>query len=78
VFSLHTDARGRIWIGTNKGLAIYDGERFALHGPESGLNAETVFAIATEQGADGVEAAWVGGFGGVAWFPYGVDDEGND
>ncbi len=67
VFALHTDAAGRLWIGTNKGLPIRDGEAFTLYGPESGLNVQSIFAIATSG-----EAAWVGGFGGVTWFPSGL------
>lgn len=70
VFSLHVDDRDRLWIGTNRGLAIRDGETFKLYGREAGLETDTIFAIDT----DG-DVAWVGGFGGLTWFPYGLDAE---
>ena len=68
VFALHTDARGRLWIGTNRGLAILDGGTFTRFGPEAGLQTQTIFAIATHD-----DVAWIGGFGGVTWLPYGLE-----
>ena len=73
VFALHTDAAGRLWIGTNQGLAIRDGGAFTLYGPESGLSVQSIFAIATSG-----ETAWVGGFGGVTWFPSGLGPQSGD
>jgi len=67
IFSLHTDAAGRLWIGTSQGLALREGEGFAAYGAESGLNVQSIFAIATSG-----DTAWVGGYGGVTWFPYGL------
>lgn len=68
IFALHFDESGRLWIGTNRGLAIMDHERITKFGGESGLNVESIFAIDTSG-----DAAWVGGFGGATWFPYGLD-----
>ena len=70
VFALHTDEGGRLWVGTNKGLAIFENGEFTRFGPESGLNIQSVFAVATAG-----DTAWVGGFGGITWFPYGLDPE---
>lgn len=73
VFALHTDEAGRLWVGTNRGLAILDGGKFTLYGPESGLNVQSIFAIATSG-----DTAWVGGFGGVTWFPAGLGSKPKD
>lgn len=62
VFMLHVDGRGRLWIGTNDGLAWLDGEKFKVLSTQDGLFSNTVFSMAT--GVDG--SLWVGGFGGVA------------
>lgn len=67
VFALHTDETDRLWIGSNKGLAIRDGDDFKIYGAESGLSVQSVFSIATSG-----KTAWVGGFGGVTWFPFGL------
>ncbi len=63
----------RLWIGTNRGLAIRDDGEFTLYGRESGLNVQSIFAIATSG-----EVAWVGGFGGVTWFPAGLGPKPKD
>ena len=68
VFSLHADESGRIWIGTNRGLAILEDGEFSRFGHESGLNVQSIFAITTAG-----ETAWVGGFGGITWFPNGLE-----
>lgn len=68
VFALHTDEAGRLWIGTTQGLAIRDGDEIKRYGHESGLSVQSVFSIATSG-----DAAWVGGFGGVTWFPSGIE-----
>jgi ligand-binding sensor domain-containing protein len=73
VFALHTDEAGRLWVGTNRGLAIRDGDDFKIYGSESGLNVQSVFSIATSG-----DAAWVGGFGGVTWFPFGLGQTAED
>lgn len=68
IFSLHIDAEGRLWIGTGQGLAVREGDGFTLYGREDGLAVQSVFSIDTMG-----EEAWIGGFGGVSWFPYGLD-----
>lgn len=68
VFSLHVDARGRVWVGTNAGLARYDEGGFETFGRQDGIAVESVFAIDTAG-----DTAWVGGFGGLTWFPRGLD-----
>jgi diguanylate cyclase (GGDEF)-like protein len=63
---LHTDVRGRLWIGTGAGgLAMYDAERdqFKVYtaGAAGGLSSVHVSAIA-DDGSDGL---WVGTAGGL-------------
>ncbi|MBN4082172.1 hypothetical protein JYT21_00555, partial [bacterium AH-315-B15] len=36
--SFTEDANGRLWISTENGLTVYDGERFVAHTSQSGLN----------------------------------------
>jgi ligand-binding sensor domain-containing protein len=62
VFMLHIDPKGRLWIGTNNGLARRDGDKFVVLTTVDGLYSNTVFWMAT--GAVG--SLWVGSFGGVS------------
>jgi ligand-binding sensor domain-containing protein len=62
VFALHIDARKRLWIGTNNGLATPKDGRFEVLTTADGLFSNRVFSMAT--GADGT--MWVGSYGGVA------------
>ena len=64
VFMLSKSKNGKLWIGTNKGLARpKDGEDagFTVLTKSDGLYADNVFSIAEAQ--DG--SLWVGSFGGV-------------
>ena len=70
VFALQADREtNRLWIGTNRGLATYDGNQFTVLDRRDGLQSDTIFSIAIGEGG----SAWVGGFGGVTWFPNGFD-----
>lgn len=62
VFMLHIDPAGRLWVGSNKGLALYHDGRFDLMTTADGLFANNVFSMATA--GDG--SIWVGSYGGVA------------
>lgn len=62
VFMLHRDRKDRLWIGTNNGLALKEGDQFRILKAEDGLFNNTVFSMATTD--DG--GLWVGSFGGVA------------
>lgn len=64
VFMLHKDAAGQIWIGTDKGLALWQNGKFKVLTHRDGLLADNVFAMTTTP--DG--AKWVGGYGGVVLF----------
>ena len=62
VFMLHLDPKGKLWIGTNNGLALLQDGKFAVKGMNDGLFAKNVFSMATS--ADGSQ--WIGSYGGVA------------
>lgn len=65
IFMLKLDEQdGRLWIGTNKGLARFrkDGKGFVVMTKADGLFADNVFSMA--KAGDG--SLWVGSFGGVA------------
>ena len=62
VFMLHLDPRGRLWAGTNNGLARMKDGRFEVMTVADGLFADNVFSMTTAR--DG--SIWVGSFGGVA------------
>lgn len=62
VFMLHRDGQGRLWIGTNNGLARKEGDGFHLLRTEDGLFGNAVFSMATSGEGD----LWVGSYGGVA------------
>ena len=66
VFMLHRDPGGKLWIGTNNGIAILEGSKFdrkkiKVMTTKDGLFANTVFSMATAE--DG--SKWLGSFGGV-------------
>lgn len=63
VFMLHQDALRQMWIGTNKGLALWQKGKFKVMTTADGLFDNNVFAMATV--ADG--GKWVGSYGGVAY-----------
>lgn len=62
VFMLHKDMEGQIWIGTNKGLALWQNGKFKVLNRRDGLFADNVFAMTTTP--DG--SKWIGSYGGVA------------
>ncbi|MBI5449750.1 MAG: regulator [Gammaproteobacteria bacterium] len=64
IFMLHQDRGGRLWIGTNQGLASFNraGSGFDVLTSRDGLFADNVFSMA--DAADGT--MWLGSFGGVA------------
>lgn len=63
VFMLHQDAKGQMWIGTNRGLALWTNGTFRNFTPADGLFDINVFSMAsTPEGG-----MWVGSYGGVAY-----------
>ena len=64
VFMLKQGKDGKLWIGTNKGLARFkdNNEGFVVFTKAQGLYADNVFSMA--EADDG--SLWVGSFGGVA------------
>jgi ligand-binding sensor domain-containing protein len=64
VFMLKQGKDGKLWIGTNKGLARFNeqGHGFKVWTTQQGLFADNVFSMA--EANDG--SLWIGSFGGVA------------
>ena len=56
IFALKTDSKGRLWIGTDEGVGIYDGTKFSSLGIQDGL--PSLFITAIEESKDG--AIWIG------------------
>ncbi len=61
VWSLLYDRDGLLWIGTDNGVARFDGAAWSLLGESDGLPGKVVYAI--QQAADG--AIWFGTDGGL-------------
>ena len=66
IFMLNRDPSGKLWIGTNNGVAVMEGEKLEAKNlkmmtTKDGLFSNTVFSMAT--GEDG--SKWLGSFGGV-------------
>lgn len=61
VFMLHRDTAGRLWIGTDGGLARVRSDQFEVMTTRDGLFGNAVFAMAST-----AQDIWVGGFGGLA------------
>ena len=45
VLSILEDSHGNIWIGTNGGVSMYDGETFTHFTQKEGLSNNAVFSI---------------------------------
>lgn len=59
-YEVFQDSRGFIWIGTDNGLARYDGYSFRRYGPQQGLGESVVFKIVE----DTDNKVWVAGLSG--------------
>ena len=64
VDALHVDARGHLWVGTERGLTCFDaaGRRLAAYGEGDGLPNPNVVSI-TEDASGNI---WAGTYGGLA------------
>jgi ligand-binding sensor domain-containing protein len=64
VHALATDRDGRVWIGSDQGLTLYDRERFVfnLNSANSGLPANSVRALFVDSG----NRLWIGTSAGLA------------
>ncbi len=63
VFAIAVQADDRIWIGTENGLALFDGNKFTHFFKEDGLPHNDVTSIALSRDNKQV---WFGTFGGIA------------
>jgi len=67
IFMLHRDPAGKLWIGTNNGVAVLEGNKIEgkknlkVLTTDDGLFANIVFSMATAP--DG--SHWLGSYGGV-------------
>jgi ligand-binding sensor domain-containing protein len=66
IFMLHRDPSGKLWIGTNNGVAVLEGnkiegKKLKVMTTKDGLISDVVFSMAT--GEDG--SKWLGSYGGV-------------
>jgi len=50
VLSIHRDEAGRLWIGTDRGLArfLYDGDRFTRASSEDGLDGTEIYSLLSD------------------------------
>lgn len=64
VMSLQGDGNGVTWIGTARGVSMYDGANWTSYGTEDGLAGDTVFSIAMDH--DG--SVWFGTNEGASHF----------
>ncbi|MEQ8687146.1 MAG: two-component regulator propeller domain-containing protein [Imperialibacter sp.] len=66
VYKLFEDSKANVWIGTDKGIALFDGERFKSFNQ---INAQLGYADAITEGPDG--EIWVGSANGIALYEEG-------
>jgi diguanylate cyclase (GGDEF)-like protein len=63
VYSLRTDLRGRLWVNTDQGAVIYDGQNWIRFDVEDGLAGNDTEAFAFLPDADG--SVWIGTAAGM-------------
>lgn len=62
---IHMDDDGRLWIGTDQGLARYDGREIRSYHKKDGLPDERIWGL-----AESSEGIWIGTFGsGLGYIP---------
>ena len=71
IFALEKGADGSVWVGTSRGLAHFADGKFTSFNTRDGLFSNVVFSIEVTE-----SAAWIGSFGGAAWFPHGLQKRG--
>ena len=52
ILSLYQDKQGRMWIGTDAGLSVYDGSTFTNYTAADGLLSDSVFAVLEDEGGE--------------------------
>ena len=60
VYSIAEDQQGRIWVGTDGGVSMYDGKMWHSLTQRQGLPQSSVYAIATD-----AQSVWLGMKGSV-------------
>ncbi len=61
VFSVHKDKKGFIWIGTDRGLSVFDGKLFKNYTTKEGLCENTILEIKEDKSG----RIWCRGFSGL-------------
>lgn len=56
IYAIHQDRTGRLWIGTQNGLASWDGEQWKIYRKSDGLSSDVVRAVAD----DAEDNLWIG------------------
>ncbi|MCK6557795.1 histidine kinase [bacterium] len=69
ITAMEQDSGGYLWIGSNEGLAVFDGVQFRSYSVVDGLPVNQVWALAASQASPGV--MWIGTQDGVARFERG-------
>jgi signal transduction histidine kinase len=60
---IHEDERGRLWVGTSGGLALFDGKEFRVWSERDGLPSGVITALGSREGV-----LWIGTPAGLAVF----------
>ncbi|HVU28068.1 MAG TPA: two-component regulator propeller domain-containing protein [Verrucomicrobiae bacterium] len=79
IFALFEDHDGKIWVGTQNGLANYDGQSWKMFTTRDGLSDNTIRAIAQDTNGDfwiGTEARGLNHFHGGEFISYRTSENG--
>lgn len=63
IYSVFADSRGWIWVGTNRGVAVFNGTRWAYADSSDGLAADNLSQNAISETPDGT--IWIGTANGL-------------
>ncbi len=58
--TVDSSGRGRLWVGTRSGLAVFDGDRWRLPGPEQGFPTDSIPALLATPAPQGEIDLWLG------------------
>lgn len=67
IWSLYEDRQGRLWVGTERGLCMFDGTSFKTYTTRDGLSADSIRALLEDRDGN----LWIGTTGGLNRFSAG-------